>query len=384
MAQIVKPSWLLHALILKKVLYMGQEKYLISRSGIIDKADENFKGKAQVVILGKEFYFEAVQTFPFLNLRDIRSAVKMDMETYSPFNTSIFFARKIAEKGDHAIVNLWFVDPGVVERVQEFSPYLVIPETALLCLHQDSRPAIYVVNRLPAKRLLLYSEKNGAVKSLLSPAGEPDLENFRRCMGREAKDCPVKQIEDMKKYCGLLHKIFFDTSIMSLSFFLTLDSFSSNIEWSILKKGLTAALLLLFMYASLYALLPYYEMKSLAREDSRLSAGLSFLLEKEKRIKDLCRRQKIFAEKINNYTYKLPVIMTISSILPRGSIIRELTIAGNKVVMKGTAPKASEVLASLNRAKNVGNAGFSSPVRQERKSKMEIFTIAFEVDKIEL
>lgn len=87
------------SLLFKTILYYGQERYLVGREGRIRKADRGRLKKVGIVVLGKRHYFETSKTFPFTGIKDIKSAIRMDIASMAPFKTERFFVRKIAEGG---------------------------------------------------------------------------------------------------------------------------------------------------------------------------------------------------------------------------------------------------------------------------------------------
>jgi len=377
MAELSKYSWFIASLGPRKILYIGKNECFIWRGGGIEEVGAGFKGKARFVVLGKEFYFETIRSFPFANLGEIRDAVKTDMATFSPFETELFFAKKIGGTGEHTSVNLWFVSPGILKRLRQLSPFLLIPETALFALHQDSKGTLYEINRNSGESLFCYIGRDGGVRSTLSHGEQPDLQGFRRSVGREARDSTIKRVRDNHQYAQLLWEMLLGGSLLGFSPFLTIRSFSSGLEWPTVKRGLATALVMFLIYTFLSAFLPFYHLNRLIKEDKAISTNLASLLKKQELIDDFCRKERALAGKINAYPYKLPIILTINNALPDKARIEQLTISGNKVVIRGVAPKASQVLSALSSARGVKEAGFSSPLRKDRKSGMEIFTLTF-------
>ena len=358
-----------------------QEELLAPDAKGIEAVNHAQKRKVRVMVLGRECYFEALTTFSFSNLKDIRSAIKMDMGAFSPFETDLFFVKKVQGEGGHERVNIWFVLPDIAQKLVDLSPFLIIPETALLSLTPNPGAVLYTVNRGPEKKVFAYIGKDGSVRSALTFSGNLALINFRRSMGHEARDCPVMEIADAERHNRLLCNTFSATALRDFSPFWNFNSLSSHFRWSILKRGLAVSLFLFLIYTGLSLLFPYQAAKKLRNEDKRLSASLSGLLKKQEQIDDFGKKEKILAESLNGYTYKMPIIRAINDALPAGAFIRRLTISGNRAVIMGTAPKASQVLAALGKVKGIKNASFNSPLREDRKSGMEIFTLTFIYEK---
>ena len=114
-------------LLFKTILYYGLENYLVGREGRIRKVGGDRLKRVGIVVLGKRHYFEMSKTFPFTGIKDIRSAVRMDIASMAPFKTERFFVRKVAEGDGKATLNIWFIDPGICNTLDELSPRLIIP-----------------------------------------------------------------------------------------------------------------------------------------------------------------------------------------------------------------------------------------------------------------
>ena len=80
-------------LLFKKILYLGEKNYLIHRNGKIEGVSADHGQKVRLIVLGKKHYFETLKSFPFSNIKEIRSAIEMDITAFSPFKTDRFFVR---------------------------------------------------------------------------------------------------------------------------------------------------------------------------------------------------------------------------------------------------------------------------------------------------
>ena len=368
---------LLAEVLFKKILYLGEKNYFIHRHGKIEETGTDYSGKVRLIVLGKKHYFETLKSFPFSNIKEIRSAIEMDITAFSPFKTDRFFIRKIADRDESTRVNLWFIDNKIANTLHTLSPLIIIPETAFLSFLDEGAPKIYTIRNKNEESLSVYIGRDRAVKSMASRHNRVNLQSFRRTVGAEARDCPARDIEGIEEYLALFPAILYGMPLKSLLGFANPDSFSLKVNKKQLSMGLATAAFLFLLYTGLSGLLPYYADKSLREEDKTLSLSLSGLLNKQEMVDTYHKKQKELAEKLNSYTYKLPLINLLNTILPEETTIRQLTVSGNMVEIRGTVPKASELLGALSQEKGIKNARFTSPLREDKKTGMEIFTLTF-------
>ena len=90
----------------KKIFYVGEKYYHIKRDFSIEEVAQDYLKRARVIVLGKRFYFETSKKFPFSNMKDVKSAIAIDILSYSPFKTDRFFIKKIGKKNGEIILNL--------------------------------------------------------------------------------------------------------------------------------------------------------------------------------------------------------------------------------------------------------------------------------------
>ena len=366
------PAWLL----LNRALYLGEKSYLIRRQGRAREIQLAQTRRARLVILEKKFYFETQKSFPFSSIKDIKAAVAMDLPAYSPIKTTRFFIRKTGGTGDTTKVNLWFLDEKIVHALDRIRPLFIVPESAFLSfLPGASR--IYTVRKGGNHTLFTCVGGDGSVKSMVSTGERADLKGFIRSIGAGAGDYPVTPISDIEEYLSLLQGILNRISIRKLPCFLSADALSFNFVRNHLTAGLGTAAALFVLYLILSGLLPYYTLNRLQEEDKALSVNISGLLKNEEAVRRYAKGQRELAGRINSYTYKTPIMYLLTDALPEGARISRLTIAGSVVEMKGITPKTSDLLSGLARGEGVRNARFTSPLRKDRKTGLEVFSLSF-------
>lgn len=372
----MKKKGLIGKFLFKKILYLGENNYLIHRDSRIEEVGRDYHQKPRVIILGKKYYFETSKKFPFSNIKDIKSAIEMDISTLSPFKTDRFFIKKIGKANESTSVNLWFVDEKLSGALRRNSPLIIIPETAIFPFFEPGKEIIYTINK-EDENLLVYIGSDGMVKSISDRGNKTNMEGFKRSIGAEARDCPERGIAGLKEYLSLFPGILTAIPLKSLLCFLNIDFFSLSLNKRYLKMGLAAAVTLFLLYTGILGILLYHAKKGLQSQDRELSLNLEGPLKKQLKIENYFNRQDLLARKINTYTYKLPIINMLNGILPEKTTIRRLTVSGNVVQIRGSAVKASGLLTALSNTKGIQNARFTSPLREDRKTGMERFTISF-------
>lgn len=359
----------------KKFLYIGKKNYLIHRNGKIEVVKPDYREKNRLVILAKKYYFETLKSFPFSGIKEIKSAIAMDITAYSPFQTDSFFVKKIGQTDENTRVNIWFINNRIGNLLKDLSPLVVIPETALLSFLDEPVPMIYTIHNKDDENFLVCIGPERAVKSIISR--QMDIESFKRIIGAGARDYPVRKILRFEEYLALFPGILYSLSLRNLSGFVNSDAFFLKINKVQLIMGLAATGLLFFLYTGLSGLLPYYVNKKLQKEDQALSIGLSGFLKTRELVDVYHQKQKELAEIINKYPYKLSLMNLLNTTLPEDTVIRQLTISGNIVEIKGVVPGASVLLEALSQANGIKNAKFTSPLRKDRKTGLEFFTLTF-------
>jgi hypothetical protein len=364
----------------KKIFYVGEKYYHIKRTFSIEEVAREHLKRARVIVLGKKFYFETSTKFPFSNMKDVKSAIRIDMSSYSPFKTDRFFIKRIGKKNGEVTLNLWFIEEGIYKILSPLSPLIIIPETALLPFLNRGKGLFYKINR-ENEELLAYSGANGMVKSISGGIGKINIRNFKRSMGPDAKDIPEKDIRSPEEYFTLFPSLISEISIKNLFYFANTDLFSIWLKKKYLKIGLVSMAIIVLLYGGALGIFLNYTKNELKKEDKRLSSSLSELLKTQEKTDYYYKIQRELTSKINSYVPKLPLLNIINDILPEKTIIRHLSVSGNVVQIKGIAIKGSDLLSVLSKTRGITEACFTSPVREDRKTGMESFAIRFSYDK---
>ena len=368
--------WFVGRLLFNTILYYGPERYLVGREGQIREVGGDRLKQVGIVVLGKTYYFETSKTFPFAGIKDIKSAIRMDISSMAPFKTERFFVRKIAEGDGRVTLNIWFIEQKLCNTLKELSPRLIIPESALLPFLDQGARRIYSIDR-GAENLLVYAGADRLVKSMTGREGDQALLSFKRTIGVEARDCTVTVIRGMDEYLSMLRGILETIPLKGMLPFVNKDAISLSRSKRNLKWGLGAGAALICLFVCLSFLLPNLAASRLELEDKALSRNLREVLKSREDVEYYHNRQEGLARRINNYPYKIELISLLNKLLPGKTRIRQLTVSGNMVEIRGATPKGSALLSALGRGKGIKNARFTSRLRQDQKTGMEIFSLTF-------
>ncbi|MBF0225768.1 MAG: PilN domain-containing protein [Desulfobacterales bacterium] len=358
-----------------KIIYLGSKEYIIYNNGKIDDLSKN--QKANLVIIGKEHYFETSKSFPFGNLNDIRSAINTDILKVSPFETDLFFFAKKKSQHDSTDVNIWFIDNSVIDKISFALPYLIIPETALLSFLFNKNDAIYMINLDENKCLYAYTSERGDIKSIVDVQTDQAFEKFLKLVGSKGKNSSLKKINLFKDYTDLLYESILKAPVSFLFRFVNPYLLSISLYKKYIFSTIYSVIIMFFLYTGATAFIPYYAEQKLKEEDSKLSKELHLILQKKDMLDAYFYKQNALAEALSNYTYKVPLLNLLYKTVQEGTLIRRISISGNVVELNGLSKKASEFLSLFSKEKNVKNAKFTAPVMQDLGTGMENFYISF-------
>lgn len=348
--------------------------------GAVETASEEDIPNARVVVVGKAHYFETVKHFPFNKTREIKSAVLLDQNAYSPFSTTRCFIRKIHQTDDGATVNLWFISPEAAGVLEKQFISLVIPETALFSFHSGHSSRIYEVD-LNGQFLLSWVGNNGAVQSLRSDNDGTDLDAFRRSIGRDAAACPVAKITGQKDYAVFLSETISGLPFNGLYPFANFNPNSVSLDSRMLKRGIYGAAASFAIYLTLSMAMPYCVEKRLEKEDTAISAQSVEWVEKQNEIDLAVKKQNKLADPINAYPSKYMLMTLLLKVMTPEARIIQMTVSNNRAEIRGEAPSATDLLTTLSETGGIRNAQFISPVRKESKTGRDMFTLSFEFNE---
>ncbi len=360
----------------RRCLYAGSRDFLLTSSGIRE-VEAGKTGWAPIMIIGREYYFETVKDFPMSSAGEVRAAVMMDIAAHCPFAAGTVLVKKIASREGTGTFNLWFLKPQVMERIEDLSPWIMIPETALPACRPTAAETLYRFPRAGEDGLLLLRVNGrGESRSLLLPAAVADGDNFSRSLGTRP-DAEVKTFTALSDYLGFLHSALAGCRLPQLLPFVNRGWATATRVKKPFYRCTAAAIFIFCLYLGLAFFIPYSAEKGLKRENQALNARLSGLLQQRRQLDNLRRQQQQLAGTVNNYSSKIALFQLLAQALPPRTVIRQLNLSGNTVEISGLSPQASQLLSSLSQKPEISEARFSSPLREDRQSGMERFALMF-------
>lgn len=361
-----------------RFLYLGRNNALKIRNGRIEaELPIDDAGKTRLLVLGKHHYYETIRAFPFTNVKEIRQAVAMDIPAYSPFDTPLFLMKKTDSTDGGCRVNLWFVQPSAVEWLNRLSPTIIIPESGLLALAEDSPETLYQIQKQENETLWIYVGKDMLTQSLDARDGKMEQETFTRIIGGNAGKYGVTEIADRLDYMEMLHGALMNMSFNAVFPFLFPIKSIARFNPKNLKIGLSVAAALFVMYGAVVMALPYLAESELMKEDQEITPRVSGLMKNQRQVEALHARQKELTGIFQKHIPKLPLLILLNDVLPENTVIFQLIAAGNTVELKGITPKSTALLEALSARPVIQNARYTAPIRQDQASSREVFTLSF-------
>lgn len=359
-------------------LYLGRENALRVRKGRIEvETPIDDAGKIRLLVLGKSHYYETIRSFPFVNIKEIREAVIMDIPAYSPFETQLFLMKKVYVPDGGCRVNLWFIHPSAVECLNRLSPMIIIPESGLLAMAKNSAQNLYHIQKQEKEALWVYVGKDMLTQSIDVCNGQIEQETFTRMIGGNADKYAVKEIADTQDYMEMLHEALLNISLNSIAPFLFPVKSLARFNPKNLKIGLSVAAGLFLIYMAVIVTLPYFAESGLKEADKEITPQVASLMKNQLQLEALYARQKELIGILRKHVPKLPLLIMLNEVLPEDTIIFQLLTAGNTVELKGMTPKSTALLEALSSRPAIQNARYTAPIRQDQASSREVFTLSF-------
>ncbi len=359
------------------VMYLDKEPVSLGSDGVIE-TDAPLNRGCRILILGKHAYFETTAAFPITDLKEIKAAVTMDQAMYAPFATDLIFLRKIFRKNEHTLVNIWFVRPSAINIIEQLAPWIVFPETALWSLAEPHQSRLHVISRKD-DLLMVHVDDDGAVRSSIAEDEDTDFETFKRSVGPAAQNCSVERLESTREYFKALLSCLSDASITDFYPFFRWRPDFKNFNTPFAKLSILSLTILIFLYGSIWAGLPYWKYRQLIQENEKLSENLGDVLDKQAQIESIQQEIQQLAKPFEAYTPKLPLLNMLYQTISGKATIKRMTIAANFVEIGGTSPQASAVLSTLSAVTDIENVQLTAPLKKDRKTGQDIFSLSFRV-----
>ena len=365
-------------LLIPGVLYLDKTSVVLNREGA--RQDENAAQKTcRAAILGKRTYFETIAEFPFDDTREIKAAVRLAPSDYAPFETDLFFMRKIGRRQDRTRVNLWLVRPRAAELIRQSAAWFVFPETALWTVAKGQTPRIECIER-ETDRLLVHVDAQGGVRSSLDENGsQASLETFQRSLGAQGAGCDIEQVSCERPYHAELLTRLFDAPVSNFLPFLRLLPAKTSFDARFARRAGAGLAALFLVYGALWAGLPMYLENRLARQNNALSDELGQVINRQSDIEAIKERIQTLSGPVADYLPKLPLFNLLYDCLSGSSVIKRMNVSGRRVEIEGTAPSASAMISTLSAKEAFANVRLTKPLKKDRNSGHDVFSVSLYV-----
>jgi hypothetical protein len=380
-----------------KMLYLDEDVYSMSwdsrKASLtvqkLDKADlAASSDKYRIIILGKTHYYEAAKELPISSHQDAGEALALNSEEICPFPHSRIFLRLHRLGEGRSLVNGWFLKTASTELVAPLKPLLVVPETALLSTLETIKDGsasgcIAVVPK--TNRTLFCFVDSHAITTSVEFKGTDSAktsDRFRRMIGQEANTAAVKVLEFPHAYLDTLFRGLMRFSLRDLWHFQFHNPFDLDPpRKKILLRGVSLACVLIFIYISSFSALLYVKESRLEQIYQQKKSALTEFTRMEHAIKERENVYRQVLKRITGYPSKVNLLNMLSERLPEKTVLMNFRVVDRMVEIRGTAPKATDVLSALNDAPEIEGATFISGVQKtnDKKEDLETFAIGFRI-----
>jgi hypothetical protein len=115
----------------------------------------------------------------------------------------------------------------------------------------------------------------------------------------------------------------------------------------------------------------------LSAENEQLNAQLGSVLDRQTQIDALRQEIGMLAAPMATYSPKLTLFHVVHETLAGRAIISRMSVAANRVELRGTAEQASAVLTALAAVAGIDNVQLTAPLTKDRRSGQDLFAISF-------
>jgi len=341
-------SWLT-----KHLGYYANELFLFKEERFVQAPSQRRRPKA--IIVAKCHYTESWQAFPSVNRKELDKilALKEQANAKSAAKFQIFQNDKI----DGFDVKFITLDDSVIDKLGE--DRLLIPETDVLGIGKED---LLLDIETPAGKLFC-AIANGLVKSSYAKGIVSNIETFKLTAGL-SNDIESKQLKQ-EAYAKFLLTAFFSCSLPRMQV-TAIYNVKNWFDWPQLHLLYWAPLMTtLFFYlgtASYY----YYKSNTITLGLERGGSQVSEILQKKKELDRNRAEISALSEDFGQQSFVHYHWRIINKLIEEKMIVTRVTFDSPVITIRGTANKASDVLAAITKYNNVKSATFQGSVRKSR------------------
>ncbi len=367
--------------VLKKILcsYVGYydgtlNGFELSSSGELtlkQVSEQNGVKKFPLLIVARSFYSEQARSYPIENKKDLNKLLKLEFSS-SKRAVSTFFhvwsdSKHVNEKSStQSAVNIWQFEYSVP------AAYLTLPESLLLAVITKANQVLTINSNKPS----YVARADQLIHSLTKTPVVTTTQRFAMSAGiAELLPTQVVNVKSLPSAIALGLK---ELPLQIIASFIKRPEINSRFE--LIKNIALPALAVITLYlasTSGYLTCKKYSLQQLLsaqRED--VSTALAQQIDFDKKSVRYNALQKFTAAQENS----TPFWLIMAELFPSAQFIN-IRMNKERFVLRGTAIKAIGLLENLTKYKQVSDAKFDFPVRNNRGK--EAFVISFKLTNIQ-
>lgn len=318
-----------------------------------------------LTLLGRDVLFETTREFPVRTLSDLNKAIAL-LDSLAPQNYGQFYFAAPTDKGYR--VTFWVLQEPLEKLNVNSRFWLPLP----LLLAAEQRQGMFYADVADGKRLnwLFSNERFASTYAAVSP------EQFAHRVGvsvpEQVVEIPKQQLNDCL-FANLaklpLH------AVPQLRGQLKLPT--NQLNWKFLGGALALCAVAYFSVVSAFL---SWRLDALNSELTHQGDSIEKSLQDNKTLNQLRQTHTDIVAPLADQKLSAIAFYAIAHAVSNGARIQSVEYNSGKVLLRGEATKALDILSELSKRPRVKNAIFSSPVNKGGKG--ERFVIEFELQEI--
>lgn len=360
-------------LLAKKGAYFSRKLFALKKqAGYFDILNnEKAPSKPVWLIIGKEHYFETTKTYPIANIKELKNAIKFDVDVVPESGITLYKITKLNENSHK--VTFWTFDNSLVNELPE-SIRFIVPETYALSLGQSKE--INGTQYQTVNKTLFIARNGDTIHSGIQSSRMPTLEDFLvMAVGIEPNEELNAKYDDTQQFKIDLFKGLSQIAVQDYpQFWLKRPK---KVEQKISIKQLMAVTgIAMIAYFSLTSMWLKGQSMLLDREITAYNEQVESALKSKKQIAQLEDTFKQLQEPLENQSNFWTVWPVVLEVINEQAIITSVAYRNETFDVRftgNTGVKATKILGEFAQHDKVLSAVFSQPVRSRRGK--EQFTI---------
>jgi len=331
----------------------------------LDEATEN---KSLILIIAREFYKEQAKIYPIDNKAELSKLLALQYPSDNNYHSYIW-----GSDNGQSQVNIWQFEQALP------SANIYMPETLLLALSANEQEVLTIVDDVNENNRgnLFIGRLGEVIHSLRSTAVVNTPQRFIMSTGLANRADNVLKISSD----NLATQLARGTKKLSFSLFSVFfkrPKKSDNLQ--LLKKVTIPFFTVLFIYLALTSGYLVVKKYNLAQELANNSAEVSQALSLQQKLDDMQLRHSAFKSFLATQRNYSPLWLILVDIFPHAEF-SNIQTSNERIVLRGSAKKATQVLQLLSDDVRILDAKFDFPTRKNRGR--DVFVISFKLAELE-